>query len=162
MRSREYLAAVKPDGFFLMLELMHFVHEIFRAGRVEGRRRCGALPQGTPNGQAVERAGEPEKYTDRYQEALKEVIAKKIAHQPITKAAPAAAKFVTDDIRGRPATQPRGEREESARPHWRSAQTFDGGHGKEETRGRVFVATPWNILHSGVSLAACQRRRAIA
>src|SRR5581483_7417802 len=28
IRSREYLAAVKPDGLFLMLELMHFAHEV--------------------------------------------------------------------------------------------------------------------------------------
>jgi DNA end-binding protein Ku len=28
IRSREYLAAVKPDGFFLILELMHFAHEV--------------------------------------------------------------------------------------------------------------------------------------
>jgi len=26
--SREYLAAVKPDGLFLILELMHFAHEV--------------------------------------------------------------------------------------------------------------------------------------
>src|SRR5205814_4758130 len=28
IRSREYLAAVKPDGLFLMLELMHFAQEV--------------------------------------------------------------------------------------------------------------------------------------
>ena len=28
--SKEYLAAVKPDGFFLMLELMHFAQSIVK------------------------------------------------------------------------------------------------------------------------------------
>src|SRR5215203_4541747 len=30
IRSREYLAAVKPDGLFLILELMHFAQEVLQ------------------------------------------------------------------------------------------------------------------------------------
>ena len=36
--NREHLASVKPDGLFLVLELMHFANEILKPGRAEQRR----------------------------------------------------------------------------------------------------------------------------
>jgi DNA end-binding protein Ku len=30
IKNREYLAAVKPDGLFLILELMHFAQEVLQ------------------------------------------------------------------------------------------------------------------------------------
>ena len=35
--NREYLASVKPDGLFLILELMHFASEILSSGRIKER-----------------------------------------------------------------------------------------------------------------------------
>lgn len=86
IRNREYLSAVKPDGFFLMLELMHFAQEVLEP---EGLRNVSGAEL---SAKEIEMAKtlieslsgdwEPEKYVDRYQEALREVIEAKVQHRP--------------------------------------------------------------------------------
>jgi DNA end-binding protein Ku len=39
VQRREYLAAVKPDGLFLMLELMHFAHEVLEPEMLKSFRK---------------------------------------------------------------------------------------------------------------------------
>lgn len=92
IRSREYLASVKPDGLFLMLELMHFAQEVLEP---EGLKSPAGVEL---SAKEVEMAKtliaslstdfEPERYADTYQEAVREMIERKIQKKPT--AAPAA------------------------------------------------------------------------
>src|SRR5687768_12256660 len=86
IRNREYLAAVKPDGLFLMLELMHFAQEVLEP---EGLK----TPIGTElSAREIDMAKalvdslstdwEPTKYEDRYQIAVREMIEAKIENRP--------------------------------------------------------------------------------
>ena len=86
IRNREYLSAVKPDGFFLMLELMHFSQDVLEP---EGLRNVSGAEL---SAKEIEMAKtlvdslsgewEPDKYVDHYQEALREMIEAKIQHRP--------------------------------------------------------------------------------
>ena len=86
IRSREYLAAVKPDGLFLMLELMHFAQEVLEP---EGLKPVSGLELSAKEIQmakalveSLSSGWEPEKYEDRYQTALHEMIQAKIENRP--------------------------------------------------------------------------------
>lgn len=96
-REREYLAAVRPRGEALALDTMRFAAEL----RDEGELHL-------PSGAATELPGkqidlalmlvdqlsapwDPEKYSDRYQEAITRMIDRKLQGLPAPKAAPAAA-----------------------------------------------------------------------
>jgi len=102
IRSREYLAAVKADGLFLMLELMHFAQEILEpeglrtVSRIELSTKELAMAKTLMDSLSTE--WKPEQYSDRYQEAVREVIDAKIAARPITKAQPAPAHAAVDNI----------------------------------------------------------------
>ena len=54
IKNREYLAAVKPDGLFLILELMHFAQEVLEP---EGLKSAGAGggAEGARDGQGADR-----------------------------------------------------------------------------------------------------------
>ncbi len=74
--NREHLAAVKPDGLFLILELMHFAHEILSA---EDLKNGPAKELGEKELKMAEAliesmcvAWEPEKYRDEYRTAIRE------------------------------------------------------------------------------------------
>jgi DNA end-binding protein Ku len=93
IRSREYLAAVKPDGLFLMLELMHFAQEVLEPEDLK-------TPFGTElSAKEIEMAKalvdslsnewEPTKYEDRYQTAVREMIEAKVQNRPKTEKAKA-------------------------------------------------------------------------
>jgi DNA end-binding protein Ku len=84
IRTRQYLAAVKPQGKGLMLELMHFPEEIVGASEFK-------LPSEKPVSkaemqmakqliQSMTSAWKPEQYTDQYHEALEKMIEGKIEH----------------------------------------------------------------------------------
>lgn len=83
IRTREYLAAVKPDERGLMLELMHFANELVDASELkapEGRAPSGkemAMAKALIEGMSG--PWEPEKYRNDYHDALKALIEKKIA-----------------------------------------------------------------------------------
>lgn len=92
IRNREYLAAVKPDGFFLILELMHFAHEVLEPESLKSAEGPEVAPRELEMAKqligALASDWNPTKYEDQYQKALNEVIAAKINQQPL--AAPAA------------------------------------------------------------------------
>ncbi len=86
IRSREYLAALKPDGLFLMLDLMHFASEFLQP---EGLKpavgeliNAKELAMAKSLVETMANDWQPEKYTDQYQTALRDVIERKIKHLP--------------------------------------------------------------------------------
>ncbi len=101
IRSREYLAAVKPDGLFLILELMHFAQEVLEP---EGLRDASAevgpreLAMAKTLIEAMSGEWEPAKYADEYQDALRAMIEAKVAKKPAGAKAPAAPKEMVGDI----------------------------------------------------------------
>ena len=100
IKTREYLAAVKPMKNGLVLELMHFADELIDASALktpENREvskkemeMAGALIQGMTS------EWQPQKYRDDYQEALLKLIDEKAAHGGELSGKP------------KPAVQPRG------------------------------------------------------
>src|SRR2546426_2149837 len=92
--NREHLAAVKPDGLFLILELMHFASEILSADVLQNGSNAAVTDKELKMAQALIEslsvAWEPEKYRDEYRTALMEIIEQKAQHKEITAKAPAA------------------------------------------------------------------------
>ena len=95
--SREYLAAVKPDELFLILELMHFAHEVLEPESLTSAGDREVAPQELEIAKklidAMTTEWEPTKYKDQYQKAVMEMIENKAAHrepsaQPETTRAP--------------------------------------------------------------------------
>jgi len=85
--NREHLASVKPDGLFLILELMHFASEILSPEELKNGP-TGAITekelkmaQSLIEGMSV--AWEPEKYRDEYRTAVMEMIEQKAQHKEI-------------------------------------------------------------------------------
>jgi DNA end-binding protein Ku len=82
IKTREYLAGVKPEDGALVLELMHFAEELVDTSKLEipkkvevGKRElnmAGALVE------SMSAKWNPEKYKDDYREALLEVIEEKV------------------------------------------------------------------------------------
>lgn len=91
IRSREYLAAVKPDGFFLILELMHFAHEVLEPETLKSAEGPEVTPRELEMAKqligALASDWNPTKYEDGYQKALNEVITAKLSQQPLAAAA---------------------------------------------------------------------------
>src|SRR6266404_5566745 len=92
--NREYLAAVKPDGLFLILELMHFASEILSADVLKNGSATAVTDKELKMAQALVESmsvsWEPEKYRDEYRTALMEIIEQKAQHKEIATKAPAA------------------------------------------------------------------------
>jgi DNA end-binding protein Ku len=103
--NREHLAAVKPDGLFLILELMHFASEILSA------EELSRGPATTPNEKEVKMAQalidsmssewEPDKYRDEYRTAMLEMIEQKAKNKkiPARAAAPPPTTNVVDLVK---------------------------------------------------------------
>jgi DNA end-binding protein Ku len=92
--NREHLAAVKPDGFFLILELMHFAHEILSTEILKNGSATAVTEKELKMAQALIEsmsvAWAPEKYQDEYRTALMEIIEQKAQNKQIAgKPAPA-------------------------------------------------------------------------
>src|ERR1700681_1349854 len=92
--NREHLAAVKPDGLFLILELMHFAHEILSAEELNRGPSTTLHEKELKMAQALiegmSASWEPEKYRDEYGTAVMKMIEKKAQHKKIAgKPAPA-------------------------------------------------------------------------
>jgi DNA end-binding protein Ku len=82
IKTRQYLAGVKPEDGALVLELMHFADEIADAGELHvpkkvemGRRE---MNMATALIDSMSSKWKPEKYRDDYREALMEVIEEKV------------------------------------------------------------------------------------
>src|SRR3954467_15244235 len=86
IRNREYLAAVKPDGFFLILELMHFAHEVLEPESLKSAEGGGVtrpeLEMAKQHSGGLASDLNPAKYEDQYQKALNQVIEAKLNQQP--------------------------------------------------------------------------------
>src|SRR5438874_13651235 len=92
--NREHLASVKPDGLFLILELMHFASEILSPEELKNGQVGNItekelkMAQSLIEGMSV--PWEPDKYRDEYRTALMEIIEQKAQHKEIAgKPAPA-------------------------------------------------------------------------
>jgi DNA end-binding protein Ku len=93
--NREYLAAVKPDGLFLVLELMHFASEVLtpeelNRPKTELNDKELRMAQALIDSMSVK--WEPEKYRDAYRNAVMEMIEQKAKNKQLPEAAPAAPK----------------------------------------------------------------------
>src|SRR6266550_239285 len=92
--NREHLAAVKPDGLFLILELMHFASEILNAEILKNGSPMAVTDKELKMAQALidsmSVSWEPEKYRDEYRTALMEIIEQKAKNKQIAANAPAA------------------------------------------------------------------------
>jgi DNA end-binding protein Ku len=78
--NREYLAAVKPDGLFLVLELMHFASEVLSPAelnrpKTELNDKELKMAQALIDSMSVE--WQPDKYRDEYRNAVMEMIEQK-------------------------------------------------------------------------------------
>ena len=82
IKTRQYLAGVKPEDGALMLELMHFADELADPGKlhlptkVEVGKREMAMAKSLVD--SMSSKWQPEKYKDDYREALMEVIEEKV------------------------------------------------------------------------------------
>ena len=93
IQSREYLAAVKPDGLFLIMELMHFAHEVLEPEALKSPAHNEVTAKEVQMAKSLVEAmttdWQPEKYKDQYQAALMELIeAKAKKRQPGSKQQP--------------------------------------------------------------------------
>jgi DNA end-binding protein Ku len=84
IRTRQHLAAIRPQASGLMLELMHFPGEVIDASEFKAP---SAKPPAKAEMEMAKRLIEsmtdqwrPEQYTDEYREALEKMIEQKIAH----------------------------------------------------------------------------------
>ena len=93
--NREYLAAVKPDGLFLILELMHFAHEVLEPEMLKTTASKEVSPKELDMAkkliETMTSNWEPAKYRDQYQEAVMEMIEEK-AQKRAPSVRPAAAR----------------------------------------------------------------------
>src|SRR6266487_2256938 len=85
--NREHLAAVKPDGLFLILELMHFASEILSTEVLKNGSATAVSDKELKMAQALIESmavsWEPEKYRDEYRTALMEIIERKAQNRQI-------------------------------------------------------------------------------
>jgi len=103
--NREHLASVKPDGLFLILELMHFASEILSPEALksgpEGAISEKELKMAQTLIESMSTPWEPEKYRDGYRTAVLELIEQKAQNKEIADkpAAPVRATNVVDLVK---------------------------------------------------------------
>ena len=82
IKTRQYLAGVKPEDGALILELMHFADELADTGKlhVPKKMEVGKREMNMAKSliDSMSSKWEPEKYRDDYREALMEVIEEKV------------------------------------------------------------------------------------
>jgi DNA end-binding protein Ku len=91
--NREYLAAVKPDGLFLILELMHFASEVLtpeELSRPSTPLNDKELKMAQTLVESMSSDWEPQKYRDEYRDAVMEMIEQKAKNKQLPAAPPAA------------------------------------------------------------------------
>lgn len=92
--NREYLASVKPDGLFLVLDLMHFASEILTPEELKNGSTTAITDKELKMAQSLVESmsvdWEPDKYRDEYRTAMMEIIEQKAQHKEVArKPAPA-------------------------------------------------------------------------
>lgn len=98
--NREYLAAVKPDGLFLILELMHFASEVLtpeELNRPTTALNEKELKMAQTLIDSMSSDWEPQKYRDEYHDAVMEMIEQKAKNKQLP-AAPVAAPRATNVV----------------------------------------------------------------
>ena len=87
--NREYLASVKPDGLFLVLDLMHFASEILTPEELKNGSATAISEKELKMAQSLVESmsvdWEPQKYRDEYRTAVMEIIEQKAQHKEIAK-----------------------------------------------------------------------------
>ena len=87
--NREYLASVKPDELFLVLDLMHFASEILAPEELKNGTTAAITDKELKMAQSLVEsmsvAWEPDKYRDEYRNAMMEIIEQKAQHKEIAK-----------------------------------------------------------------------------
>jgi DNA end-binding protein Ku len=82
IKTRQYLAGVKPEGDVLLLELMHFAEELADPKQLHVPKKLEAGKRELDMAKALvgsmSAKWDPEKYHDDYREALMEVIEEKV------------------------------------------------------------------------------------
>ena len=134
IRSREHLAALKPNGEALVLELMHYADEMvaqsdfdFPALKENGRRAELKMAKMLIDSMTAAKF-EPEKFHDKYREDVMAMIEARIAGEEV--AAPEVKTAGRDQRRqldGRPAAQPRAIAQ---------GRRCRSGHGEGRTGGK--------------------------
>jgi DNA end-binding protein Ku len=85
--NREHLASVKPDGLFLILELMHFASEILSPEELKSGPDAAISDKELKMAQTLIESmsvpWEPEKYKDEYRTAVMELIEQKAQNKEI-------------------------------------------------------------------------------
>ncbi len=103
--NREHLASVKPDGLFLVLELMHFASEILSPEALNnganGNITDKELQMAKTLIDSMTTPWEPDKYRDEYRDAVLELIEQKAQHKEIADkpAAPVRSTNVVDLVK---------------------------------------------------------------
>jgi DNA end-binding protein Ku len=84
IKTRQYLAGVKPEDGVLVLELMHFADELADASKLHVPKKLEAGKREMDMAKALigsmSSKWEPEKYHDDYREAVMKVIEEKVEH----------------------------------------------------------------------------------
>ena len=84
IKTRQYLAGVKPEDSVLVLELMHFADELIDASQLHGPKKLGVGKREMDMAEALigsmSSKWNPEKYHDDYREAVMKVIEEKVEH----------------------------------------------------------------------------------
>src|SRR5216110_954 len=99
--NREYLAAVKPDGLFLVLELMHFASEVLKPeelNRPKTELNDKELKMANALIESMSSDWQPEKYRDEYRDAVMEIIETKAKNKQLPSAPAAAAPRATNVV----------------------------------------------------------------
>ena len=82
IKTRQYLAGVKPEGDALVLELMHFAEELADPSKLHVPKKIEVgkreINMATALVDSMSSKWNPEKYHDDYREALMEVIEEKV------------------------------------------------------------------------------------
>ncbi len=82
IKTRQYLAGVKPEGDALVLELMHFAEELADPSKLHVPKKIEVdkreMKMATALVDSMSSKWNPEKYHDDYREALMEVIEEKV------------------------------------------------------------------------------------
>ncbi|MEP6811166.1 MAG: Ku protein [Chthoniobacterales bacterium] len=103
--NREHLASVKPDGLFLVLELMHFASEILSPEELnngaKGTITDKELKMAQTLIESMSAEWEPDKYRDEYRSAVMEMIEQKAQNKEIADrpATPMRATNVVDLVK---------------------------------------------------------------
>lgn len=84
IKTRQYLAGVKPEGDVLILELMHFAEELADPEKLHVPKKSDPAKRELEMAKALvgtmSSEWKPEKYKDEYREALMDVIEEKVEH----------------------------------------------------------------------------------